>query len=414
MIPSARDDQDQRHEGHEARIDPDAGTPLRSVGAPLHGARVEGERSVEEELEHLAAVRGGGDEGGAAVEPEARGGGGGHRGVGEGATVLGGERVQGALHPRVAQRDGPAVTVEAHRAVSGERGGVRVGELGARREVQPREGGRVGAVGGGLGVDEQRRAEATVAGEVHGLRERERVASPGPQRGRGDAEVSVGELREAVGAAVGDEVSEVERVVHRLQVLVEEVGVLGAREHLRPTLDLYRSGSVGGTDPYRRGSLAATVGWSASAALSGSPSPLSRELDAARPRAATVMFGTNDIQSRDIFRYGANLLDITDQAIARGVIPILSTVPPRDDNADADLWVPRYNAVVLGVARIAVRVREDPPLGGPTSTTTAASDTAATTRARRLRPEMSRPGLSTPPMREPRPPARISAVMSRG
>ncbi|MBK8691822.1 MAG: SGNH/GDSL hydrolase family protein [Deltaproteobacteria bacterium] len=126
---------------------------------------------------------------------------------------------------------------------------------------------------------------------------------------------------------------------------------LGGREHLRPTLDLYRSGSVGGTDPYRRVSLAATVGWSAGAALSGSPSPLSRELDAARPRAATVMFGTNDIQSRDIFRYGANLLDITDQAIARGVIPILSTVPPRDDNADADLWVPRYNAVVLGVAQ---------------------------------------------------------------
>ena len=126
---------------------------------------------------------------------------------------------------------------------------------------------------------------------------------------------------------------------------------LGGREQLRPTLDRYRAGSVGGTDPYRRVSLAATVGWSASAALAGTPSPLSQELSAARPSAATVMFGTNDIQSRDIFRYGANLLDITDQAIARGVIPILSTVPPRDDNADADLWVPRYNAVVLGVAQ---------------------------------------------------------------
>lgn len=126
---------------------------------------------------------------------------------------------------------------------------------------------------------------------------------------------------------------------------------LGGREHLRPTLDRYRSGSVGGTDPFRRVSLAATVGWSAHAALSGSPSPLTRELDAARPSVAAVMFGTNDIQSRDIFRYGASLLDIADQAIARGTIPILSTVPPRDDNADADLWVPRYNAVVRGVAQ---------------------------------------------------------------
>ncbi len=126
---------------------------------------------------------------------------------------------------------------------------------------------------------------------------------------------------------------------------------LGGREHLRPTLDLYRSGSVAGTDPYRRVSLAATVGWSAPAALAGAPSPLTRELDAARPSVASVMFGTNDIQSRDIFRYGASLLDIVDQTLARGVIPILSTVPPRDDNADADLWVPRYNAVVRGVAQ---------------------------------------------------------------
>lgn len=126
---------------------------------------------------------------------------------------------------------------------------------------------------------------------------------------------------------------------------------LGGREHLRPTLDLYRGGTIGSTDPYRRVSLAATVGWSASAALAGSPSPLTRELEAARPLAATIMFGTNDIQSRDIFRYGANLLDLADQAIARGVIPIFSTVPPRDDNPDADLWVPRYNAVALGVAQ---------------------------------------------------------------
>jgi hypothetical protein len=124
---------------------------------------------------------------------------------------------------------------------------------------------------------------------------------------------------------------------------------LGGREALRPTLDLYRGGAVGGTDPYRRVSLAATVGWSAWSALAGSPSPLTRELDAARPAAAAVMFGTNDIQSRDIFRYGANLLDLTDQLIARGTIPILSTVPPRDDSADADLWVPRYNAVARGV-----------------------------------------------------------------
>ncbi len=126
---------------------------------------------------------------------------------------------------------------------------------------------------------------------------------------------------------------------------------LGGREALRPTLDLYRAGNAGGTDPFRRTSLAATVGWSASAALAGTPSPLARELSAVHPSAAVVMFGTNDIQSRAIFTYGANLLDIADQLLAAGAIPIFSSAPPRDDDAAADLWVPRYDAVARAVAQ---------------------------------------------------------------
>ena len=45
------------------------------------------------------------------------------------------------------------------------------------------------------------------------------------------------------------------------------------------------------------------------------------------------------------------MLEIADRLIADGVIPILSSVPPRDDNATADLEVPRYNAVVRGIAQ---------------------------------------------------------------
>jgi hypothetical protein len=126
---------------------------------------------------------------------------------------------------------------------------------------------------------------------------------------------------------------------------------LAGREGLRPTLDSLREARVGGVSPFARVSLAATVGWSAWAALQGTPSPLTREVDAARPRMATVLFGTNDIQSRDIFRYGANLLDIADQLTARGVVPLFTSIPPRDDDAAADLWVPRYVAVMRAVAQ---------------------------------------------------------------
>lgn len=126
---------------------------------------------------------------------------------------------------------------------------------------------------------------------------------------------------------------------------------LGAHASLRETLDWFRAGRAGGTDPFRRTSLAATVGWSAWAAVAGSPSPLRRELDAISPRYAAVMFGTNDIQSRDLHRYGQSLLDIADQCVARGVIPLFTSVPPRDDSAAADAWVPRYVAVMRGVAQ---------------------------------------------------------------
>ncbi len=126
---------------------------------------------------------------------------------------------------------------------------------------------------------------------------------------------------------------------------------LAGHGQLRATLDWFRAGNGGGTDPYRRVTLAATEGWSAWAPLAGTPSPLTREYDAARPRYATVMYGTNDIQSRDLHRYGQNLLDLADQSLARGVIPLFTTIPARADDAAADAWVPRYLAVMRAVAQ---------------------------------------------------------------
>jgi hypothetical protein len=42
---------------------------------------------------------------------------------------------------------------------------------------------------------------------------------------------------------------------------------------------------------------------------------------------------------------------IVDRLLAEGIIPILSTIPPRDDSASADRMVPRYNAVVRAIAQ---------------------------------------------------------------
>ena len=85
--------------------------------------------------------------------------------------------------------------------------------------------------------------------------------------------------------------------------------------------------------------------------LAGAPSPLDQELSAITPRLATVMYGTNDVGFANPDSFGRNLFTIADALLAQGIVPILSSVPPRDDSTTADAWVPRYNLVVRGVAQ---------------------------------------------------------------
>lgn len=125
---------------------------------------------------------------------------------------------------------------------------------------------------------------------------------------------------------------------------------LDGRDHLWPTIDHFAAGDAAGTDPYTRESLSATVGWSARNALAGDPSPLQQEIDATRPRYALVMYGTNDIQRRDIDGYASDLFTLVETLTAQGIIPILSAIMPRDDDPEADALVPSYNAVVRGVS----------------------------------------------------------------
>jgi len=126
---------------------------------------------------------------------------------------------------------------------------------------------------------------------------------------------------------------------------------LGGRDALWQTIEHFRAGDAAGGDPFRRDSQAATVGWSAWHPQQGDPSPLDIELDLLDPRFAVIMYGTNDIQNRDIDAYALQMWALIDGIIERGVIPILSTIMPRDDDADADALVPRYNAVVRALAQ---------------------------------------------------------------
>jgi len=126
---------------------------------------------------------------------------------------------------------------------------------------------------------------------------------------------------------------------------------LGGRDALRASIEHFAMGNAGGTDPFRRVSLAAGVSWTAGRVLMGSPSDLDRELAALRPRFASLMYGTNDVGFIDLDTYGRNMTTIVDTMLAAGTIPILSSIPPRDDSTTADARVPIFSLLVRALAQ---------------------------------------------------------------
>ena len=134
---------------------------------------------------------------------------------------------------------------------------------------------------------------------------------------------------------------------------------LGAFSALAPTVDFFKSTRLGADDSWTRPSLATRVGAAAGWAVTGAPSPLEQELAAATPRYAVVMYGSNDIAyygggayplADQAETYEANLRAITDELLARGVIPLLTTMPPRTDG-DRLRYVPVFSAVVRAIAQ---------------------------------------------------------------
>ncbi len=114
----------------------------------------------------------------------------------------------------------------------------------------------------------------------------------------------------------------------------------------------FAAGNAGGSSPYSRTSFAAIRGVTTEGILSGSPSPLSRELSAIDPQFAVIMLGTNDIRGgRAYDAFGADLWTLVDQTIASGAIPILSTLPPNNADSGADSRIPKANAIVRAIAQ---------------------------------------------------------------
>jgi hypothetical protein len=171
-------------------------------------------------------------------------------------------------------------------------------------------------------------------------------------------------------AKVGDSISQSPAF---LQPLGCERARLAAHRGLRPAIRSFARRALPGSSSFCRRSnsmsrnSAATLSFTPSAwpltpgaspdqACSPAESPLGCEIRLDRPAYAVILFGTNDVNiallsgGNPLEAFLANMTQIVAVARGLGVVPILSTIPPRADRADAEPMTEELNA---GLQRLA-------------------------------------------------------------
>ncbi len=116
-----------------------------------------------------------------------------------------------------------------------------------------------------------------------------------------------------------------------------------------------------GRETFAIQSAAVHIGWTSGAVLDPTladwticelgKSPLECEYRRTRPAAALIMLGSNDVAAGTALDdYRANLRRIVDISLDRGVIPILSTIPPMPALGADDTTVRAFNEIVRQMA----------------------------------------------------------------
>lgn len=136
---------------------------------------------------------------------------------------------------------------------------------------------------------------------------------------------------------------------------------LGAYGALGSVVSFYRGGSARNGNSFLTTPIAAGAGWATDQLLTpgysfgeicGQETPIACELRVTKPAVALIMIGTNDSGSGDTDRFGANLRTIVETCINAGVIPVLSTIPPKtmsDDQAQRGIL---FNKVIRQTAQL--------------------------------------------------------------
>ncbi len=127
---------------------------------------------------------------------------------------------------------------------------------------------------------------------------------------------------------------------------------LGSHDELATTIDYFKAGNAAGTSPFDRESVAAVGGTTAKDSLDGTPCPFEREVTAIDPQLAVILFGTNEIRYGWTYdEAGKHLWELVDDSISRGIVPIVSTIPPNVGDPSVDARIPTYNRIIRAIAQ---------------------------------------------------------------
>lgn len=132
---------------------------------------------------------------------------------------------------------------------------------------------------------------------------------------------------------------------------------LGSYAYLQPTLDFYRNSSARTDNSFNNASLAARGGWTTASVLDPNladrtvcepgETPLACEYRLTRPAVALIMFGSNDVIWLQPDQYAYNLRAIVNITRDAGIIPVLSTIPPRRGYEDRTTF---FNQLIRQIA----------------------------------------------------------------
>lgn len=136
---------------------------------------------------------------------------------------------------------------------------------------------------------------------------------------------------------------------------------LGEYSYLSGAIRFFSGPNGRGQNPFAASSIAARNGWGTTSVLDPSnadsglcrsgETPLECEYRVVKPSVALIMFGTNDSGGLSTADFQANMQEIVQISINMGVIPILSTIPPKHYNSATDGRVAEFNQVIMVTAQ---------------------------------------------------------------